>query len=403
MCYERGLWQAYLDKEISGEVMTEMSLHLRECRSCKAILEELSADQEVVQSALGKYHNQVDRLNYSSRLGWEKFKKADKNESRGRRFWDMMGLSRKSVAAAAVVVILGGSLVFTPVRSMAAQFLQVFRVERITTVAISMEDIQRMQRELSDGIGKVDLKELGKIEFAGEREVQKTSLAEIKEEAQFPVRLPAYVPDGFANTDAVISKANSVTFTLNVEKVNQLITTLGGSKLFPESITGKGFRMDIPEGANLIYRNEETGKRIIFSQGGSPSLDVPGDVNAAEIRDAVLSLPVLPPNLKEQLTKINDWQRTMVIPNVEGMAQEIDVKGQKGVLIQQKDVPSTEFKFEEGQHKGGQIEVNGHKGRLVNQSFAEYRTLIWQENGIVYTISAPLEQAEMLKIAESMR
>jgi len=61
---------------------------------------------------------------------------------------------RKLAAAVAAVAFLGILLSFAPVRAVAAQFLTLFRVQKIETVGISAEDLNRIQRAFYDQSGK---------------------------------------------------------------------------------------------------------------------------------------------------------------------------------------------------------------------------------------------------------
>lgn len=95
-----------------------------------------------------------------------------------------------------------------------------------------------------------------------------------------------------------------------------------------------------------------------------------------EIRDALLAMPFLPDSLRTQLSSINDWQRTLVVPNVGGSSQEVDVAGAQGVFI----------KPPEGNSKGSDIS-----------------SLVWQRDGVVYAVSCNLTLEQALDIADLMK
>jgi hypothetical protein len=52
-----------------------------------------------------------------------------------------------------------------------------------------------------------------------------------------------------------------------------------------------------------------------------------------EVRSAILALPIWPDNVKRQLEGIKDWQNTLIVPNVDGSANEVTVAGNSGVLV----------------------------------------------------------------------
>jgi hypothetical protein len=150
----------------------------------------------------------------------------------------------------------------------------------------------------------------------------------------------------------------------------------------------------------LYYRGQDSSGNFAITQGKSPQLDVPDDVNVRELREAVLNLPILPPHLKSQLAGIDDWQHTMVIPNVEGSAREVQVNGAQGVFVTHGPAPQVKVKVEGNK---GEVQVNGHEGTVIEEKTVSYGSLIWQKDGIVYAINGTLDLATALRIAESLR
>jgi hypothetical protein len=400
MCYDEGLWQAYLDGEMEPEEEKAMERHLQSCTRCQQLLEKLRSQDILVGTVIKQYQNQIEKLRYNASLGWDKFAQKEVQRKSQKGVFNMLSFSRRNVVAAAVVITMAGSLAFAPVRSAAAQFLQVFRVERVETVTLTLDDIQKIRNSLAQSSGKVDMKELGKIEFEGKQEVKRGSIQEIKESADFTVKTPQYLPAGYKNDHNISKEPLNVTFNLNPEKVNKLIQALGGNKLLPENIKDKTFKITVPHMITLYYRGQDSSGNFAITQGKSPQLDVPDDVNVRELREAVLNLPILPPHLKSQLAGIDDWQHTMVIPNVEGSAREVQVNGAQGVFVTHGPAPQVKVKVEGNK---GEVQVNGHEGTVIEEKTVSYGSLIWQKDGIVYAINGTLDLATALRIAESLR
>lgn len=409
MCYEAGLWQAYLDRELDPQLEGLMAEHLNECSSCRQIISELKEQQEIVGTILNQYREETKRMRYSSSLGWDTFVRKEGNKNLRKRGLDIMGqiksLSYKKVAAAVAVIVLGASLGIAPVRSAAAQFLQVFRAERLTTVSLSYQEIREMQQAISKGVGQVDLNDLGTIEFITERKTKTGSIEEIKSSSDYPVKTPEYLPVDYKPGEGVIESDYSVVFDLDVEKANQVIRTLGGEKLLPAEAAGKKFVVIIPQAVNLNYYETASNKNISLTQAKSPQLNIAGDVDIKALREAVLELPVLPPSLKSKLAGINDWQHTLVIPDVEGTSHEVTVNGAQGIYIQHGEAKEVKVEFQDGDVPEGArtVEVNGHNGIVTEGEFSSTITLIWEENDMIYALNGPLELSEALRIAESVR
>lgn len=409
MCYEVGLWQAYLDRELDPQLEEEMKAHLRECHLCRQIFDEIKAQREMIGNLLNQYREETEKARFNSLLGWEGFMQKEQDKHFKRRGFDIMayvkGLSYKRVAAAAVVIALGASLGFAPVRSAAAQFLQVFRAERLTTVNLTYEEINQIKTAINEGTGQIDLEGMGQLEIRGERKTQTVSLEEINDYTNFTVKTPSYLPEGYEMNEAVIDSDYSVAFNLNVDKANQVLRALGGDSFLPEEADGKEFVVLIPQNVNIKYYNKINAKKIALTQGQSPQLNISGDVDVEALREAVLDLPILPKSLKNKLTAVNDWQHTLVLPGIEGTTQEVTVNGNQGIFI--KDEPSeqvkVEFTGEKAPEGAATLEVNGQKGIVTEGKSTSTAALVWYDDGVVYALSGEIQLAEALEIAESMR
>lgn len=404
MCYEDGLWQAYLDQELDSEKMQEMTHHLQTCTACQHTLESLKEQQLLVSKLLGEYRNDKEKGNYSSLKGWFVLQEKIKAKNKRKGVLQMKNISKK-VAVAAVAAVFGASLFLTPVRSAAAQFLQIFRAEKLATISISYNDMDEMRRAIEEGAKKIDFDAIGSMEFEETRENKNVDLEELREIAQFPVKLPEALPSEYKFTEANVSMPFRAKFKLNAPNVNQLIEGLGGTKFIPEEMDGKEFTIEVPQTVVIDYAKPDRGY-IVICEGRSPEIKAPGDVNIEDLKDAVLELPVLPRELKSQLAGIKDWQHTLVIPNIEGSSQEVTVKGHKGVFVQEEhsEQVTMELKDKEAS-EGVDVNIDGeeHKAVVVDDSVSSYGMLIWEEEGVVYAVSGALDLDTALKIAESMR
>jgi hypothetical protein len=78
-------------------------------------------------------------------------------------------MKMKRWSAVAVSVVLLGVMAFVPsARVAVADFLQVFRVEKVHSINISPADMQQIQQALEKGNVKLDIESLGKIRTDGQ-------------------------------------------------------------------------------------------------------------------------------------------------------------------------------------------------------------------------------------------
>lgn len=292
----------------------------------------------------------------------------------------MFGKYKKAAVAVALAAVLAIGFGFGPVRSFAGNLLTVFRVERVQTITVSPEDLAQLEKAFQEGKGKVDVGNLGKFEVSGKQEViRKVSPAEAKNAVDFPLMLLKDLP-GYRGPVLGLSSGTAVNITLDTEKVNQLLKSLGGSKFLPQELNGRTFTLKTPAAVSAEYAaaNDQS-KRILIVQGRSPELTVPAGADMAAIRETLLAVPALPENLRRQLAAVSDWQHTILIPNIEGSSAEVTVNGARGVYI----TPP---------RPDGGPDGTGMAG------------LSWQANGVVYFVGGPgLSRQDALTLAGKLK
>ena len=98
--------------------------------------------------------------------------------------------------------------------------------------------------------GALDLKGIGKMEMS-----ETTGEPKYFETYQSAVEAGYTVPTlgEFDPVDVTVTPASTITFTLNVEKANQLLTQLGSEHQFEASLDGKAFSVTTFEGIQTVY------------------------------------------------------------------------------------------------------------------------------------------------------
>jgi hypothetical protein len=284
-------------------------------------------------------------------------------------------LSRYRVAATAAVLVLAlaFSFSFGTVRTAASELLTIFRVEKLQTISITPEDMASIEKAMREGTGMVDIENLGKFEFTGEQKREKTTLEVAQGAVDFRLNLPAGLPGGYNAPEILLDSGGTINFTLNTVNVNQFLQSFGSEKLLPDELNGKTFTVVMPPQVTAAY-NCAGNSEVVIGQCRSPELLASGsDVMA--IRDSLLALPFLPDDLRSQLASINDWQHTLIVPNIEGSSQEVSVAGSQGVFISSPDSAET----------------------------GDVSCLIWQKDDVVSTVSGSLTLEQAMDIAGMMK
>lgn len=377
MCYEEGILQAYMDSELNSEQRREITRHLGQCAKCRSVLEELQSNNIFVELCMEQYLTDIPdnctaaktRLN-NNRLST---KLCNIISKRLERSLNTMKLYKKAMATAAMAAILFTAFSFPAVRSMAGEFLTVFRMEKVQTINVSPEEIEQLEKAVSEGAGNVNIENFGKVEVTGKQEKIPITIAQAADAVDFAVKLPQ--PASYEGPDLQKVTGSTANLTLDVANVNRLLQALGSTKLLPESLDGQTFTMHMPTAIVASYRSGSD--KLMVTQSRSPEMKAPAGVDVLAIRDALLNVPALPENLRNQLLAVNDWQHTILIPNMDGTSRDVSVNGTQGVFVDGSD----------------------RSDNSMAMSF-----LVWQESGVIYTLSGTnLNEESAIAIAGQMK
>jgi hypothetical protein len=279
---------------------------------------------------------------------------------------------------------------------LAGQFLGIFRVQGMQTITVSQDQIDQMMQAVESGSGHVSLDQLGEVWVDGGQPQPKPATLEAAQAAvDFPIRLP----EGITETRTVmLQPATTVKFKLHVDKVNELLDSYGAGKRFSKEVDGKVFEIRMPATVVIGYGQQlgsadsgegmmssDTGAGLPDPSGGTivvqtrgPELVVPSGVNSLELRDVLLNLPFLPQSVRDQLASVQDWQHTLLIPNVEGSTKNITLNGMPAVVMSPKTDPD------------------------IPQPDAVPAAIMWHKDGVVFAVAGIGGEPKLLKIAESV-
>jgi hypothetical protein len=229
------------------------------------------------------------------------------------------------IAAAAMVF----ALFTTPLGEQAlAAMKQTFRIQHMVGVGITADDMASISELLESGSPEGDrsfnLAQYGTLTQSGGGKAQPITWSEAEKRMGSPL-LQLGNP-----TDPTYQPASTLTFKLNVNAVNRLLTRLGSTTILPDEADGKVIRLDILDG--IASEGTLSGKPVRLLQFGRPELTVEDGIDAASVRQAVLGLPVLPESLRTRLAAIGDWQSTLPVPTRDGVTTSLKLGGYDAVM-----------------------------------------------------------------------
>ncbi len=371
MCYDEGILQAYNDNQLDSALWWEITRHLEKCAVCRRSLDELRANDLFVRERLSAFLPEASDPGpmAGKRLNLVPEGRKNKLFKTLERKFDFMHKYKKLAAVAATAAVMFTAFSIPAVRGVAAEFLTVFRVESVQTINISTADIQALDQAFRDGAGQVDIDNFGQIEVSGKQESVPVTPAEAADAVDFKLQIPT--PANYSEPDLHMLTGHSVKLTLAVDNVNAMLQALGSTVMLPAELDGQSFSMDIPTGIMATYDNGAD--KLFVAQSRSPEIKTSSGVDVMVIRDALLSIPALPENLRQQLLAVNDLRHTLLVPNIDGSSREVTVNGASGVFITA------------GDDKQAQ-------------------SLVWQQNGVIRMVTGTgLELDDALAIAGQMK
>jgi len=372
-CYEDHVLLAYLDGELKSEGMAVES-HLKQCNDCQARLRILAEDEQFLEGVLSEHLEEVDLSNAFKEESWIRLKlqlNAGHKQRRSRSLPDTSKAKSRTAAVAAVMLLLVGTLFFGGIRSAVADFLSVFRMDRIDTMAITAQEMAQIEKAFQDG-QEIEIANVGTLKMVGfEETFSERSLDEAAETVDFIIIRPDL--RGYDAPQVSVKKEAEISLTLNVPGINSMIKGLGGTQLLPRELDQQTVTIVSPPQVSLSYQSS-VHPAVSIVQMRNPELMVPGGVEAEKVKNALLSLPFWPDRIKKQLEAVSDWKKAIVIPATADI-QAVTVRGNQGITWSDPELS---------------LEATGN-------------TVFWSENGIIYGISGRMPLEQILEIAEGMK
>jgi len=335
MCLEEGILQAYLDAELDVEMAGEVASHLAGCAACRESLRSLAELADCTAASLTSYMQATAAISRPEHvIHMSHLRHRHEYQTKHRGLVNMMK-HYKGLASVAISV-LALALIFStaPGRTLAAQFLNIFRMERIQIIAITPEDMAALGRLLDNypgGNGEVDIMNFGRVRVedpADAARVVTADATEVEELSGVKLNLPATLA-GQARTEIIVERAPTITFTPDVANLNNYLRR-NSALLLPEALAGHSIAFNIPPLVRAQYG--PTGLGFAIYAARDLTIEAPPGVDLAYLRSALMRVPFLPENFRRQLADIHDWRQTLPIPNLPGMT-ETTVNGGPGVYF----------------------------------------------------------------------
>jgi hypothetical protein len=244
---------------------------------------------------------------------------------------------RPAWAAGALVLLIVLTLTIPPIRTLAGDLLQLFRVQRIEFTSVSTDALPD-EETLEALAPEIERMFEDTLTLTSDGERREVSAAEVHDLAPFPIRLP----DSEAERSYEWTPPVHITMQVDLPRWQALVRELGYSDVaLPKALDGKTVEADLQGVLSVAYGSCEDssppeGDCITFVQMASPSATVPDGLDVDQLGRIYLELLGMPAEEAERLSKQIDWTTTLVLPfphHVNLTYETVEVDGVEGTLI----------------------------------------------------------------------
>lgn len=295
----------------------------------------------------------------------------------------------------AIALLLALVLSIPATRSLAGQFLALFRVQQVSVVPVDFTGLQQLAGDSSLGAQISDIlsQSLDVTKKPGEP-VAVANAAEASNQAGFAVR----VPEGMSPTAITVQSEMAFSFKVDLARAQALLDEAGRSDLvLPKSIDGAQVSVDVPASVVVAYNNCPTldveqgqpgpsaggtgsaGRRysgcVYLAQIPSPQVDAPSGIDVGQLAQIALQFTGMSASQAMAYSQTIDWASTLVVPIPKNAAtyEQVQVDGVTGMLIQRPAEDTPEY------------------------------ALLWVKSGIIYVISGLGSNSQLaLQMANSL-
>lgn len=382
-----GQIHAYTDGELPEEQQRQLAAHLADCPACRQRAEALEARSRRVHDRLTLLEPDqapspahLARARLDQRIEFEKEHETMFDKLFSRRL-------RPVWAIAAVIALLAVSLTIPSVRAAASSFLGLFRVQQVSVIEVDpgnlperMQSSTQLEALFADD---VDVQEYGDPVAAADA-------AEAASLSGLAVRLPASLE---GQPELMYQPGGMISMQVDLERVQLVLDELGFSDLsLPPELDQADVSVEISDAVQASYgmcqrpqgegfdpdnpRAGLAGDCTVLTQMRSPVISAPENLDIQALGEAFLQVMGMSPEEAASYAANVDWATTLVIPIPRGRVQyqEVSVDGVTGTMFTQ--------------NYGGPERLRG---------------VIWLKDGIVYSLSGPLSQAELVQAANSLQ
>jgi hypothetical protein len=335
-------------------------MHVADCAVCLADLADASEDARLAAATMDvEPAVDVDEA-------WRHLAGALTAEDRPRpaaaapgRRW-RPALRSPRIAAVAVATLLAGAGA-----AAAADWLQIFRAERVAPIKVTQADLIKLP-DLSS-YGELDVTRIPEI-----REVDDAAAAQARTKLAVPQ--VGELPRGVSGEPTFQAGGQVIgEFTFSAEQAAAVARDSGEDlPAPPPGLDGSRFRLAAGPGLAMVWESGRGVPALVVARAVAPTAESSG-VPFATARDYLLTLPMLSDDVAAQLRRFSGDGRTLPLP-----------------------VPSEDV-------ESARADVGGTPATVLTAKDGTMAGVVWVGDGIVNVVAGSLSGDEVLSVARGLR
>lgn len=266
-------------------------------------------------------------------------------------------------AVAAFLLLLGLLFAFPAVRTIASDFLGLFRVQKFAAISISPQQLALLRRIEQEGIMP------GQVELLRQPDptVAIATLDEAARRANLPH--PLTIARRGAPDTIFVLDGGAARLTIDLAGLRALLQTAGGDPtLLPDSLDGAQINVTVYPGIEQDWADG-----LWFLQMPIPLVQYPDGLDPLPMAQAMLQALGMSPSEAERLSGTIDWTSTLLIP-----------------------IPADIATFNE-------VSIEDSSGLALSSLDGQNGVLIWQQADVIYVLAGPMNTADLLSLTHSLR
>jgi hypothetical protein len=297
-----------------------------------------------------------------------------------------------ALAGAGFVAAVALGFTLDPVRAAARDFLDLFRVKRFAAVPVDPQRLERLAR------GGVDLKTLVseqvQVVVAPQKPVEVASPEAGAVEAGIVADVPTVLPRRAALVQTTLGRPGSFRVQVDTAKLGSLAAAAGADEIeIPAWWNGATVDVEMPPVLALRYARtfEATDTRpareesFVLMQSANPQVVLPEGFDLSILGRLGLRLAGMSAQDALAFSRTIDWRATLLVPVPiqGGTFREVEVSGQKGLLVTVQPPPRT---------------------AAEGPARAAHSVVMWSAAGKVFALQGPAtrDAVELLEMAQSV-